>query len=69
MANELIDDWKARKLNEVVIKLDIEKAFDKVDWDFLDRMLKNKGFGQKWRKWIHACSSTTSFSILMNGKP
>lgn len=68
IANEIIDDWQARKLEGVVIQLDLEKAFDMVDWDFLDMVLKHKGFGEKWRKWIRACISTTSFSIIINGK-
>lgn len=40
-----------------------------VDWDFLDKVLQYKGFGTKWRRWIRACISTTSFSIIINGKP
>lgn len=56
-------------MDGLVIKLDLGQAFDKVDWDFLNSMLKNKGFGQKWMKWIHACISTTNFSININGKP
>ena len=36
MANELIDDWSRKGKDGVVLKLDLEKAFDTVDWDFLD---------------------------------
>ncbi|XP_022145825.1 uncharacterized protein LOC111015185 [Momordica charantia] len=44
IANELIEEWDRQQKKGAVIKLDIEKAFDKVDWDFLDDLLKAKGF-------------------------
>lgn len=37
----------------VVLKLDYEKAFDTVNLDFLDELLKIRGFGCKWLGWIH----------------
>lgn len=69
IANELIDERNRRKESGVVLKLDIEKAFDKVDWDFLDLILEAKGFGLRWRKWIKGCISSPNFSIIINGKP
>lgn len=48
--------------------LDIEKAFDKINWNFIDFMLLKKGFPLKWRKWIKACVSSVQYSILVNGK-
>ncbi|XP_022132189.1 uncharacterized protein LOC111005109 [Momordica charantia] len=69
IANEIIEDWDRKKRKGVVIKLDIEKAFDKVDWDFLDEVLAAKGFRHTWRKWIWGCISTTNFSIIINGRP
>jgi mannosylglycoprotein endo-beta-mannosidase len=36
----------------IMIKLDYEKAYDKVSWSFLEDMLKSKGFGDKWIRWI-----------------
>lgn len=50
IANEIIEEWHRKKIQGVVIKLDIEKAFNKVDWDILDAILKLKGFGIKWRR-------------------
>ena len=47
MANELIDEWKRKKQKGVVIKLDLEKAFDMVDWTFLENILIAKVFGPK----------------------
>jgi hypothetical protein len=35
------------------LKLDSEKAYDKVNWDFLFLSLQNRGFGNKWMMWMH----------------
>ena len=35
-------------------KIDFEKAYDKVKWDFLQQTLKMKGFSDVWCKWIEA---------------
>jgi len=48
LANELIDERERKKQKGVVIKLDMEKAFDKVDWTFLKIILMAKGFGPNW---------------------
>lgn len=50
------------------MKLDIEMAFDKISWKFINFMLHKKGFPTKWRKWIMACITSVQYSILINGK-
>lgn len=69
IANELIDECHRCKESSVVLKLNIEKAFDKVDWDFVDLIVEAKGFDHRWRKWIKGCISSPNFSIIINGKP
>lgn len=55
VASEVVGDWKERKNKCFLIKLDLEKAYDKVDWNYLDAILEYKGFGKRWRTWSKGC--------------
>ena len=46
-------------------KLDVEKAFDHMNWGFLLHFLEHSGFFVKWWQWIFFCLSTVHFSILI----
>ena len=50
-------------------KMDLEKAYDHVNWDFLLYMLKRCGFGEKWCSWITYCIFLVRFSILIYRSP
>jgi hypothetical protein len=51
-AHEIIHDIYKNKESGVVLKLDYEKAYDRVTWSFLEKMLISRGFGEKWVKWV-----------------
>ncbi|GJY33676.1 putative RNA-directed DNA polymerase, eukaryota, reverse transcriptase zinc-binding domain protein [Tanacetum coccineum] len=53
----------------MIFKVDFEKAFDSVNWKFLQNIMRQMGFGEKWRKRIGACLSSASISVLINGSP
>ena len=55
VANEAIEDYRRCKKEGLVVKIDLEKAYDNVSWDFLDFVLQKKNFGGKWRSWIRGC--------------
>ncbi|RVW17180.1 LINE-1 retrotransposable element ORF2 protein [Vitis vinifera] len=69
IANETIDLWQKRKEKGVICKLDIEKAYDSMNWQFLMKVLQKMGFGPKWLGWMWSCISSAKFSILVNGVP
>ena len=69
IANEGIDSIQKRKEKGILCKLDIEKAYDQINWNFILKVLKRMGFGEKWVGWIKWCMSTATFFVLINGSP
>ena len=68
LAHEVINKFNSMKRKKawVALKLDMEKAYDRVEWDFLFNMLHNLGFHSKWVDLIKACMSTVSYSVIVN---
>ena len=69
IANECLDSRLKLGDPGVLCKLDLEKAYDHINWGFLLYLLRHYDFNQKWRRWIYMCVSTARFSILVNGTP
>ncbi|XP_071727850.1 uncharacterized protein [Rutidosis leptorrhynchoides] len=69
IANESLEFLRSKHIRSMVFKVDFEKAFDSLNWDFLDEMMILMGFGSKWRKWIASCIGSASVSVLVNGSP
>nr|GEV36114.1 RNA-directed DNA polymerase, eukaryota, reverse transcriptase zinc-binding domain protein [Tanacetum cinerariifolium] len=71
LANRLVGvlDNIIHERQSLIFKVDFEKAFDSVRWDFLDDVLKKFGFSNKWCDWIRCCLTSSRGSILVNGSP
>ncbi|GJT10260.1 RNA-directed DNA polymerase, eukaryota [Tanacetum coccineum] len=67
--NEMLSWCKKRKKQSLIFKVDFEKAYDSVRWDFLENVLRKFGFGDKWCKWIQCCLHSSRGSIIINGSP
>ncbi|XP_057456479.1 uncharacterized protein LOC130747526 [Lotus japonicus] len=69
VANEVIHEAKCKKKKAMIFKVDFEKAYDSVKWDFLSYMMKRMNFNDKWIGWIESCLKSASVSVLVNGSP
>ena len=69
VANETLEEVKRKKKECVVFKVDYEKAYDSVSWEFIYYMLGRLGFDGKWIEWIKNCLESSSLSVLVNGSP
>jgi exonuclease III len=69
LAHEVIHSLKTSRTPGMLIKLDLSKAFDRASWQYLRAILESFGFDQCWVNWILNLTSSTFFSILVNGVP
>lgn len=53
----------------MALKLDMSKAYDRVEWCFLRSMMISLGFSDRWIKRVMNCVETVSYSMLLNGAP
>jgi hypothetical protein len=69
VVNEVVDLAKKQRRECLIFKVDFEKAYDSVDWGFLEYMLRRMGFDEVWIGWIRACVFGGNLSVLVNGSP
>ncbi|XP_076957750.1 uncharacterized protein LOC143633313 [Bidens hawaiensis] len=67
--NEIVAWLKKANKRGMIFKVDIEKAYDSLNWGFLDSVLEQMNFPVKWRGWISAILSGGRTSVLVNGSP
>jgi hypothetical protein len=65
----VVDEARKAKKELLLFKVDFEKAYDSVDWDYLDAVQRKMNFPPLWRKWMRECVCTATASVLVNGSP
>ena len=66
--HEILHDTKIKKKDGLVLKLDFEKAYDKISWKFLFDCLRQRGFCEKWCQWIEKVVTCVTLSVKVNDK-
>ena len=69
MANEVIEDLRRFGRSGLCLKVDFEKAYGSMRWDFLYDMLHRLSFHSKCIKWIRGCMESATVSVLVNESP
>ena len=64
--HEILHETKRKKQLGIILKLDFEKAYDKVKWNFLFECLAARGFCAKWCNWIKQVVSGGTVSVKLN---
>lgn len=69
LAHELVHKVNKHTRNNgfMLIKVDMKKAYDRIEWSFVGKVLEAWGFSNKARKLILSCLTSVEFNILLNG--
>ncbi|XP_056855386.1 uncharacterized protein LOC108844869 [Raphanus sativus] len=60
---------EAKKRCAMAVKTDMSKAYDRLEWGFIEANLSHMGFAERWINWVMSCIKTVSYSFLINGSP
>ena len=61
-----LSSWKDQAF---MLKIDLAKAFDRLEWNFIVAALARKGLHGHFINLVHACISSPTFSVVINGQP
>ncbi|KAL5577737.1 hypothetical protein UlMin_019436 [Ulmus minor] len=71
LIQELIYSMKRKRGSQgwMRLKIDLQKAYDRLSWQFLEAVLKAFGFHPHWIHWVITCYSSVKMTLLLNGAP
>lgn len=69
IVKEVFYSMKIHKKRGFVLKIDFEKAFDTINWDFLWEVMEKLGFELSWINRLKDVFNAIRISVLLNGSP
>lgn len=64
-----IQNYKSSTHGYMALKLDMSKAYDRVEWYFLEELMRKMDFNERWINLVMGYVKTVSYFVLINGKP
>lgn len=69
LAHELVKGYTRKNISDkVMIKIDLQKAYDSIEWVFLEKVMEELGFPDRYIYWIMQCVKIVSSTIMVNGE-
>lgn len=65
----MVHSLTTKRKSRMILKIDIAKSYEKVNWTYIRKVLMAFGFEHNWVRWVMALVTSFSFSILVNGFP
>ena len=69
VTQEAFHNIETRNLSDMILHLDLAKAYDRVNWNFVRLILIQIGMDMEIIEWIMGCIQSNSFAVLINGTP
>ena len=60
---------KKGRCGEMALKLNMSKAYDRVEWVYLQQIMKRLGFHDEWISIVMKCVTSVTYAVRINGHP
>ena len=69
LAHELVKAYTRKHISpRCMLKIDLQKAYDSMEWTFLEQIMYGLGFPERFVQWVMNCVKTVNYSIVVNGQ-
>ena len=69
LAHELVKSYTRKNISpRSMLKIDLQKAYDSVEWTFLEQVMGGLGFREMFIQWVMKCVKTVNYTIVVNGQ-